>query len=105
MAEVPTKGTEQAGFALVLEPAAGANRVIGGLPLALRLALDAQAAGAEIVVVPENQTSLRSLLADPRLRLNVVGSPPSHRTGAGLVARSPGDISRARRTASQRRRA
>jgi phosphatidylglycerophosphate synthase len=49
---------------------------VGGLSLALRLALDAQAAGASCVVVPEAATELRLLLVDPRLRLPIVATPP-----------------------------
>jgi phosphatidylglycerophosphate synthase len=63
--------TQQIGFALVLEPASGAARRIGGLSLALRLALEAQAAGASCVVVPEAH-ELRDLLSDARLRLPLV---------------------------------
>ncbi len=61
-------------FALVLEPdeaGAGARR-IGGLPLALRLCLDAQAAGASEIVVPAAATELRALLDDRRLRIPIV---------------------------------
>ncbi len=71
-------GPAQPSFALLLEPtraAAGARR-IGGLSLALRLALDAQAAGASCIVVPETETELRGLLVDPRLRLPVVAKTP-----------------------------
>jgi phosphatidylglycerophosphate synthase len=65
-------------FALVLEPdeaSAGARRV-GGLPLALRLCLDAQAAGASQIVVPVGAAELRALLNDARLRLPLVELPP-----------------------------
>jgi len=79
MPETTGKGPEQPSFALVLVPAgagAGARR-IGGLSLALRLALDAQATGASCVVVPEADRELRSLLDDPRLRLPIlVATPP-----------------------------
>ncbi|RYZ02758.1 MAG: hypothetical protein EOO73_30300 [Myxococcales bacterium] len=63
-------------FALVLEPAEAAARRIGGLPLALRLSLDAQAAGAGCVVVPESDAALRALLHDARLRIPVVSVVP-----------------------------
>lgn len=69
-------GPEQAGFALVLEPAGAAARRIGGLPLALRLALDAQAAGASCVVLHGAAAELRELLADARLQLPLVPQPP-----------------------------
>lgn len=76
MAEVPANGPEGHSFALVLEPVAGAARRIGGLPLGLRLALDAQAAGASCVVVPETDTLLRPLLDDARLKLPVLTEAP-----------------------------
>jgi phosphatidylglycerophosphate synthase len=63
----------------VLEPddhESGARR-IGGLPLALRLCLDAQAAGASHVVVPSSESALRALLNDARLRLPIVESAPA----------------------------
>jgi 1L-myo-inositol 1-phosphate cytidylyltransferase / CDP-L-myo-inositol myo-inositolphosphotransferase len=63
-------------FALVLEPADAGTRRVGGLPLALRLSLDAQAAGAGCVVVPEAATETRALLADARLRIPVVATVP-----------------------------
>lgn len=71
-----TPGSEPP-FALVLEPADAGARRVGGLPLALRLALDAQAAGAGCVVVPEAAVSTRALLADARLRIPIEhGVPP-----------------------------
>ncbi len=81
MPETTAIGPEQPSFALLLEPAtvdAGARRV-GGLALALRLALDAQAAGASCIVVPEAETALRQLLLDPRLRLPVLAQAPPGR--------------------------
>ncbi len=63
-------------FALVLEPADAGARRVGGLPLALRLSLDAQAAGAGCIVVPETATELRALLADARLRIPVSPTVP-----------------------------
>jgi phosphatidylglycerophosphate synthase len=62
-------------WVLLLDPPRGdAARVVGGLPVALRLALDAQSAGAEsIVATPE----LAALVRDSRLRTPVVaeGAP------------------------------
>src|SRR4051812_15798297 len=66
----------QTGFALVLEPAEGAARRVGGLSLGLRLSLDAQAAGATCIVAPEAARDLRALLDDARLRLPIVAEPP-----------------------------
>ncbi len=63
-------------FSLVLTPAPAARRRIGGLPLALRLALDAQAAGARAVVLPA-ESELRALLDDPRLGLPILTEPPA----------------------------
>ena len=65
-------------FALVLDPsAADPCRVVAGLPLALRLALDAQQGGASCVVVPVSESATRQALADSRLRIPVVESAPS----------------------------
>src|SRR5688572_9262731 len=77
MPAIHEAGPEPASFALVLEPAGTQAQRIGGLPLALRLALDAQAAGASAIVVPEAARELRALLEDARLRLPVVGEPPA----------------------------
>jgi phosphatidylglycerophosphate synthase len=76
MAEVLAQGSGEARFALVLEPAPGGARRLGGLPLALRLALDAQAAGAGCVVVPAGDDQLPGLLDDARLKLPVVTTAP-----------------------------
>jgi phosphatidylglycerophosphate synthase len=76
MAEVPANGPEGHSFALVLEPVAAGTRRVGGLPLGLRLALDAQAAGAACVVVPEADTFVRPLLGDARLKLPVLAAAP-----------------------------
>lgn len=65
-------------FALVLEPdgaGAGARR-IGGLPLVLRLCLDAQAAGATQIVVGACSPELRALLEDARRRVPLVEQAP-----------------------------
>ena len=71
------------GFALVLDAAPGdPRRVVAGLPLTLRLALDAQQAGAVCIVVPENEAAIRSALEDPRLSIPVQATPPS---GARLL--------------------
>ena len=65
-------------FALVLDPSeADPCRVVAGLPLALRLALDAQQADASLVVVPASAGALRGALRDPRLRIPIVESAPS----------------------------
>ncbi len=75
-------------FALVLESAPGdPRRVVAGLPLALRLALDAQQAGAVCIVVAEDATAIRSALVDKRLRIPVEAAAPS---GARLL-RVPAD--------------
>jgi phosphatidylglycerophosphate synthase len=70
------KAAAPASFALVLEPAAQPVRRLGGLPQPLRLALDAQAAGAGAVVVPTSATEIRASLSDARLRLAVLAEPP-----------------------------
>lgn len=70
-------GPDPASFALLLEPAATQARRIGGLPLALRLALEAQLAGAGAIVVSEDALELRSLLADARLKLAILATPPA----------------------------
>jgi phosphatidylglycerophosphate synthase len=61
---------------LVLTASSGdPSRAVGGLPLSLRLALDAQRAGASGVVV-ESPTA-GSTLTDPRLRIPVVTEVPA----------------------------
>jgi len=69
-------------WVLVLEPAPGAARNVGGLTLALRLALEAQSAGASAVVVLQKASELLPLLRDARLRLPVVPETP---TGAVVL--------------------
>lgn len=65
-------------WVLVLDrPSSDPTRVVGGLPLALRLALDAQAGGAEAVVVASDAAEARRALADARLRIPVLDSVPS----------------------------
>lgn len=76
MAAIPAVGPQPASFALVLEPVPAGARRVGGLALGLRLALDAQAAGASCVVVPGSDAELRPLLTDERLRLPVVAEAP-----------------------------
>ncbi len=58
---------------LVLDaPRGDPRRKVGGLSLALRLALDAASAGASAIVVDERDTATRSALDEPRLRLPVI---------------------------------
>lgn len=75
---------------LVLEPpAADPRQKIGGLPLALRLALDAQRAGAHAVVVTDGAASARAVLGDRRLHIPVLDrlpdGPPSVHASASLL--------------------
>jgi phosphatidylglycerophosphate synthase len=71
-------GRMTASFALVLDPsAADPCRVVAGLPLALRLALDAQQGGAACVVVAPEASALRAALVDPRLRIPLTDAAPS----------------------------
>jgi phosphatidylglycerophosphate synthase len=49
---------------------------VGGLPLALRLALDAQRAGAAAVVCSPSEDVPKQVLADTRLRIPVLEAPP-----------------------------
>jgi 1L-myo-inositol 1-phosphate cytidylyltransferase / CDP-L-myo-inositol myo-inositolphosphotransferase len=63
---------------LALEPAHGATLQLGGLPLGLRLALDAQATGASAIAAPVEAAELRAVLRDPRLRLPIVAEAPAH---------------------------
>jgi phosphatidylglycerophosphate synthase len=71
-------GRMTASFALVLDPsAADPCRVVAGLPLALRLALDAQQGGAACVVIPKDASALRAALDDWRLRIPVTHGAPS----------------------------
>lgn len=71
-------------WVLVLDPPTGEGggaRRVGGLPLALRLALDAQAAGARGVVLAPTARDLARALVDPRLRIPVL-----ERHAEGLLA-------------------
>jgi len=70
-------------FALVLDStAADACRVVAGLPLALRLALDAQQGGAECTVLPDDAAAIRACLSDARLRTPVLNRVPD---GARII--------------------
>jgi phosphatidylglycerophosphate synthase len=65
-------------FALQLDSGtADPCRVLAGLPLALRLALDAQQAGAVCVVVPADALAMQSALRDARLRIPLRDAAPS----------------------------
>ena len=64
-------------FALVLDPvAADPCRVVAGLSLALRLALDAQQGGASCIVVADEASPIRAALTDSRLRIRVYSAVP-----------------------------
>ena len=66
-------------FALQLDSAAAdPGRVVAGLPLALRLALDAQQGGATSIVLPgdSGESALRETLRDARLGIPVVDRRP-----------------------------
>ena len=70
-------------FALVLAPPFGTSdpaapcRVVAGLPIVLRLALDAQQGGASCVVLASEDPTLRAQLQDPRLRIPVTRDVPT----------------------------
>jgi phosphatidylglycerophosphate synthase len=65
-------------WALVLDPTpADSTRRVGGVALALRLALDAQNAGALAVVAPATPPELRAALADPRLHIPLLETAPA----------------------------
>jgi len=64
-------------FALELDSSGDdPSRVVAGLPLALRLALDAQQGGATCVVLPAEASALRATLRDARLRIPLVERAP-----------------------------
>jgi len=66
-----------AAFALELDAsAADPARVVAGLPLSLRLALDAQQGGAQCIVVPREADVIRNALKDARLRIPVTEQRP-----------------------------
>jgi phosphatidylglycerophosphate synthase len=50
---------------------------VAGLPLALRLALDAQQGGAECIVLPSDRAVVEQTLRDARLRIPVLDSAPA----------------------------
>lgn len=78
VAPAPVLRIRLVSWVLVLSPPNGdASRRVGGLSLALRLALDAQAGGASALVVSATQAALRPLLDDPRLRLPIEDTPPA----------------------------
>ncbi|HVU03999.1 MAG TPA: hypothetical protein VHE30_19705 [Polyangiaceae bacterium] len=93
-------------WALVFDRPNGAPlRRVGGLSLALRLALDAQRAGADCVVCPADGGVLPEALLDERLRIPVVTERPGahravhvpatflvHRDVWKSVADGPGDV-------------
>jgi phosphatidylglycerophosphate synthase len=87
-----------AGWFLLLDPTSGdPARTVGGLPLALRLALDAQAGGASAVVDATGAAPARTALRDVRLRIPVVEQPPDDL----LVARAPATLVVHRQTFKQ----
>ena len=88
MAHTPADGPKQPQFVLRLDPADGQERRLGGLPLGLRLALDAQAAGARAVVVAEAAVELRALLSDPRLRIPILPDTPDSASVLAAPARA-----------------
>jgi phosphatidylglycerophosphate synthase len=64
-------------FALELDsPATDPGRVVAGLPLSLRLALDAQQGGAACIVVASDAVAIRKTLQDARLRIPVLERAP-----------------------------
>src|SRR5690606_30634177 len=73
----PTSKGPMPRWVLVLDsPSGDPTRRVGGLPLALRLVLDAQSGGASgVVLVPEAETA-RPALADERRRIPVLDSVP-----------------------------
>lgn len=73
---------------LVESADADPSRRVGGLALALRLALDAQAARAEAIVVDAGALRTRACLSDRRLCVPVAGAPPS----GARVARAPAHV-------------
>jgi len=76
-----------ANWVLVLQPSdADASRNVGGLPLALRLALDAQAAGAFGIVVTTSDSNIARCLQDKRLRLPLFTEVPAGVRAVGVPA-------------------
>jgi phosphatidylglycerophosphate synthase len=67
-----------ANWVLVLQPSeSDASRKVGGLALALRLALDAQAAGISAIIDNTGSKYVAQALVDKRLRVPVLREPPS----------------------------
>jgi phosphatidylglycerophosphate synthase len=65
-------------WVLVLDrPSSDPNTIVAGLPLALRLALDAQAGGAEAIVLSDEARDARAALDDSRLELPVLPDVPA----------------------------
>ncbi|HEY4158078.1 MAG TPA: hypothetical protein VGM29_08270 [Polyangiaceae bacterium] len=60
---------------VLTRPTADARRVVAGLPLALRLVLDAQQAGVNRIVLGAGNEELRPLLADARVRTAIDSEP------------------------------
>src|SRR5690606_11455859 len=70
-------------------PTGDAGRVVAGLSLALRLALDAQAAGMQGIVVPAElpeRARLLPLFADARLRLPLLDRLPEDASSVRVPA-------------------
>ncbi len=61
-------------------------RRVGGLALALRLTLDAQRAGARLLVVDGDQGALSDTLADARLTIGRADAPPPDQVGVEVPA-------------------
>ncbi len=59
---------------------------MGGLALALRLALDAQAAGASAVIDNTGKENVARALSDQRLRLPIIQAPPAATTTIAIPA-------------------
>ncbi|HET9958195.1 MAG TPA: CDP-alcohol phosphatidyltransferase family protein [Polyangiaceae bacterium] len=65
-------------WVLVLDrPSGDPTQIVAGLPIALRLALDAQAARAEAIVIAPGAENARPALSDARLKLPVVDAAPA----------------------------
>jgi len=66
-----------ANWVLLLLPSDGdAARIVGGLPLALRLALDAQGSGAKAIIDTTRNPDVTRSLGDPRLRVPLLSEVP-----------------------------
>src|SRR5205814_6624302 len=75
-------------------------RRVGGLPVALRLALDAQRAGATAVVCAASEDVPRQILDDRRLKIPVLDAPPpgARKVGASASLLCHRDVFSAPRT-------